>query len=312
MPCSKEGAPGVRYAQLALFCRVYEDGTVTGAAAAMVLSQPAASMQIRELERELGTELFERRGRRLVPTEAGELFYAYASALVRTWEEAEQALASLRAGRGGHVALGASTTGVMYHLPPLLHAYHAAVPDVRLALDCANTDRVCGWLVRGRADVGLVWGPVRESALVAETVVMSSFALILPAGHPLAEATAPDEEVSPEALQDLPFVLQERGTMTRRFVEESLGRAGVGPREAMALTSTEEVKLAVEAGLGVGVVAARAVAREVGAGALALRRIRDCDLRRPLMLVTRAEGPGSAAAEGFVAFVRARGAELLR
>ena len=301
----------MRYHQLALFCRVYEDGTVTGAAAALLLSQPAASMQIRDLEKELGTPLFERRGRRLVPTEAGETFYRYASTLVRTWEEAEQALHALGAGRSGRVALGASTTGVMYHLPPLLRAFRAEAPGVRLVLDCANTDRVCGWLVRGRADVGLVWGPVGEPALAAETVTMSTFALILPAGHPLALATPEGAAVAPEALRGVPFILQERGTSTRRFVEEALGRAGVHAEEAMALTSTEEIKLAVEAGLGVGVVAARAVAREAAAGALAVRRIDGCDLGRPIELVTRAEGPGSPAAEALVGFVRARGAELL-
>lgn len=302
----------MRYHQLALFCRVYEDGTVTGAAAALLLSQPAASMQIRDLEKQLGTPLFERRGRRLVPSEAGEVFYAYASALVRTWEEAEQALAALRTGRGGRLALGASTTGVMYHLPPLLRAFRAEAPGVRLVLDCANTDRVCGWLLRGRADVGLVWGPVEDAALAVETVTMSTFALILPAGHSLTEATAADGDVAAEVLQQQPFVLQERGTSTRRFVEEALGRAGVRPEEAMALASTEEIKLAVEAGLGLGVVAARAVAREAAAGALAVRRIVGCDLGRPLVLATRGDGPGSPAAEGFTAFVRSRGAELLR
>jgi DNA-binding transcriptional LysR family regulator len=298
----------VRFHQLTLFCRVFEDGTVSGAAAALLISQPAASLQIKELERELGAALFERQGRRLVPTAAGELFYAYARTLTGVWEEAEQALAALAEGRRGVVNLGASTTGVMYHLPPLLRAFRTGAPDVQIVLQCANTDRVCGWLLRRRVDAGLVWGPVQEPGLVAETILQSAFALVLPADHPLAEGRG---ELAPEDLAGVPFVFQERRTSTRRFVEGALRRAGLAPEEAMALASTEEVKQAVEAGLGAAVVAERAVAREVAAGVLAVRRVAGLDLRRPLDLVTRPGEPESPALARFVRFVRADGARWL-
>lgn len=302
----------MRFNQLAVFCRVFEDGSVSAAAAGMLLSQPAASMQIRDLERELGTPLFERSGRRLVPTAAGDLFYAYASQLNEVREEAEQAISALREGRAGRVALGASTTGVMYHLPPFLRAFAVSTPDVRVELQCETTDRVCGWLLRRRIDVGLVWGPVHQEGLVSETLLESDFALILPGSHPLALATAEDGLVAPEALSEVPFVFQERQTTTRRFVERALRRAGVEPMEAMSMRSTEEVKQAVEAGLGAGIVAARAVQREVAMGVLALRRLPDCDLRRPIMLVTRPEGQvDMPAAQRFLRFCRAEGARYL-
>jgi DNA-binding transcriptional LysR family regulator len=301
----------LRLEQLVLFCRVYEEGTVTAAAAALPLSQPAASMQLRELERVLGVALFRRKGRRLVPTEAATVFYAYASTIARVWQEAVQAVAAVGEGRAGQVAVGASTTGVMYHLPPLLRAFRAEVPEVRLTLECANTDRVVAWLVHRRVDVGLVWGPVTEPGVTAETLLRASFALILPPDHPLAVASAGTGVVAPEALRGIPFVLQQAGTSTRRFVEEALGRVGVRPQEAAVLDSTEEVKQGVEAGLGAAVVAARAAEREAAAGVLAVRQIAGCDLGRPLVLATRAEGPGSPAAERFVAFVRARGPGLL-
>jgi len=306
------GGARMRFNQLAVFCRVYEDGSVSAAAASLLLSQPAASMQIRELQRELGTPLFERRGRRLVPTAAGELFYGYASQLTLVREEAEQAVTALREGRAGQVALGASTTGVMYHLPPFLRAFAAEAPEVRVDLQCETTDRVCGWLVRRRVDVGLVWGPVREEGLVAETLLESEFALILPASHPLARGSEPGGLVAAAALSAVPFVFQERRTSTRRFVEGALRRAGVEPTEAMSLRSTEEVKQAVEAGLGAGVVAARSVLREVAVGVLAVRRVAGCDLQRPIMLVTRPEGPADLpAVRRFLHFARAKGAAHL-
>jgi len=298
----------VRFAQIALFCRIYEDGTVSAAAQALLISQPAASLQLHELEREVGTALFARQGRRLAPTEAGELFYGYASDLARVWEEAGQALSALAEGRRGVVALGASTTGVLYHLPPLLRAFRAVAPGARVVLQCANTDRVCGWLLRRRVDVGLVWGPVAEPGLRAETILESAFTLALPPDHPLA---CGEGALDPSALAGLPFIFQEQRTSTRRFVERALHRVGVEPAEAMALGSTEEVKQAVEAGLGAAVVAERAVAREVAAGVLATRQVAGLDLRRPLALVTRPDDPGAPAVAGFLTFVRAEGARWL-
>lgn len=307
----REGCP-LRFNQLEVFCRVYEDGSVSAAAAGLLLSQPAASMQIRDLERELGTPLFERRGRRLVPTAAGEVFYAYASQLTAVREEAEEAIAALRAGRTGRVTLGASTTGVMYHLPPFLRAFVAEAPDVRVELQCENTDRVCAWLRRRRVDVGLVWGPLREADLASETLATSAFALVLPAGHPLARASADSGEVAGAQLSTVPFIFQERHTSTRRFVEQALRAAGVQPDEAMSMRSTEEVKQAVEAGLGAALVAARAVRREVEAGVLAARRLAGCDLQRPMVLVTRpAEEDIAPAVARFLRFTRERGPALL-
>jgi len=302
----------VRFNQLAVFCRVYEDGSVSAAAAGMLLSQPAASMQIRELERELGTPLFERRGRRLLPTAAGEMFYAYAAQLTAVREEAEEAVAALREGRTGRVSLGASTTGVMYHLPPFLRAFAAQAPDVRVELQCENTDRVCAWLQRRRVDAGLVWGPLHEPEFSAETLVESDFTLILPITHPLVAATAGSGAVGGPDLSGLPFIFQERQTSTRRFVEGALREAGVEPVEAMSMRSTEEVKQAVEAGLGAALVAARAVQREAAAGVLAIRRLTGCNLRRPIVLVTRPEGEAvPPAVRRFLRFARAEGEGLL-
>ncbi len=306
-----EAVRTVRIQQLAIFCRVYEDGTVSAAAAAMFISQPAASMQLHALEEELGAPLLERQGRRLVPTAAGELFYGYASTLVQVWEEAEQAVANLREGQTGAVLLGASTTGVLYHLPPLLRAFRAKLPGGQILLQCDTTDRVCSWLLRRRVEVGLVWGPVAQQGINAETICESEFALILPADSDLALATREGETVSAEQLAAMPFVFQESGTSTRRFVEGALHRAGVDPVEAMSLRSTEEVKQAVEAGLGAGVVARKAVLREVAAGAMVIRQLPRLQLARPLVLITRQEGDLLPAVRRFVQFVRDEGAALL-
>ncbi len=279
----------MRLHQLDVFRHVHEQRSASAAAQVLRLSQPAVSMQIRDLERELGLRLFERSGRQLVPTEAGDCLYRYAATIHGTLEEAAAAMTGFREGRLGTIRIGASTTGVIYYLSALLGDVRKLHPGLQIALSADITDRVREGVLLGHLDIGLVWGPCYDERLLERPLLHSNFTLILPADHRLAA----QEILDPRALRLEPFVLAEEHSSTREFVVSRLRQAGIEPRVAMSLRSTEEVKQAVAAGLGLGVVAARAVRCEEIAGVLAARPVEGLVLRRPIVLITRRTREGA-------------------
>ena len=308
-PARREGRGGrrVRTHQLDVFCLVYEQRGISAAGQVLRLSQPAVSMQVRELEQELGLDLFERVGRQLVPTPAAEALYEYAATIRDTFAEARVAMAAYREGRRGTVRVGASTTGVIYYLPVLLGGFHRQYPQAQVTVEADLTERVREAVLHGRLDVGLIWGPSHDERLEEEHLLTADFTLIFPPAHPLlarAPLTAAD-------LQDEAFVLPgDEVSPTRRYIITRLQEAGLAPHVAMSMRSTEEVKQAVAAGLGIGVVAARGVRFELAAGALATRSVPGLTLPpRPIVLITRPQrGPGSTATANLVRHVRARAA----
>ena len=294
----------MRTHQLQVFVTVYEQRSISGAGKVLRLGQPAVSMQVRDLEREFGLSLFERMGRQLVPTEAATVLYGHATRILGGFTEAERALGEYRDGRRGSVRIGASTTGVVYYLPLLLNGFRRQHPQAQVTVEADLTERVRDAVVEGRLDVGLIWGPSHDERLSEERLLDADFTLIFPPDHPLL--SRPD--LAAADLRDEPFVLPGDDTSpTRRYVLTRLQVGGVTPKVAMNMRSTEEVKQAVAAGLGIGAVAARAVRFEVAGGALVARPVTGITFTaRPVVLILR-RGGGliSPATRNLAAHVRA-------
>ncbi len=293
--------------QLEIFCVVCEQRSISAAGQVLRLSQPAVSMQVRDLEREIGLRLFERVGRQLVPTEAGRALYEHASGIRGAFAAAEAAMADYRDGRRGTIRIGASTTGVVYYLPVLLQGYRQRYPEACVTVEANLTEHVRESVVQGRLDVGLIWGPSHDERLQEEHLLNADFTLIFPPGHRLL--SQPD--LRPADLREEQFVLPgDDASPTRRYIVARLQEAGLRPLVGMQLRSTEEVKQAVAAGLGIGVVAARAIRFESAGGALVTRQVAGITFPpRPIVLITRrSRGPGSPASEHLMAHVRAAAA----
>ena len=297
----------MRTHQLEVFCVVYEQRSISGAGKVLRLGQPAVSMQVRDLEREFGLPLFERVGRQLLPTEAAVVLYGHATRILGAFTEAERALGEYRDGRRGSVRIGASTTGVVYYIPALLHGFRHHHPQAQVTVEADLTERVREAVVEGRLDIGLIWGPSHDERLCEEHLLDADFTLIFPPAHPLLGR--PD--LSAADLRDEPFVLPgDDASPTRRYVLARLQEGGLTPRVAMNMRSTEEVKQAVAAGLGIGAVAARAVRFEVAGGALVARPVAGITFTaRPIVLILRQGGAAaSPATRHLVAHVRAHAA----
>jgi DNA-binding transcriptional LysR family regulator len=282
--------PGLTLHRLELFLAVLDSGGIARAAEARRLSQPAVSEHLRGLEAYFGVRLFERAGRGVRPTAAAHLLEPFARQALGLLASAEQAAVELRGLRAGAVAVGASTTPGTYLLPAVLGRFHAAHPGIALTLRIGDTRVIEGWVAAGSIELGVIGEAPLRPGLAAEPWTKDELVAIVARRHPLARRRA----LPASALAGEPYISREEGSSTRAVAERFFAELGVTLRPAMELGSTEAVREAVAAGLGVSVVSHHAVRRR-DPRVVALRfQGRRCV--RDLLVIQRQGAPLSPAA----------------
>ena len=230
---------------LRIFYTVAQRRSVTAAAADLLLSQPAVSLQLKALEKELGLPLFQRGGSKLRLTQAGEVLYRAAVSMLHAKEEAERAITELRDGTRGRLIFGAGTTGGMYLLPRIVQAYKGLWPETEILFHVGTTDQILDKLLQNVLDMGLMGGPIEDRRFLVEAICADELVLIAAPSHPIAALV----KVTLKDLGGMPFIVPEAGSRTRQLVEKGLRESGVPLVIAMQLPGTEGVKRAVEGGL---------------------------------------------------------------
>jgi DNA-binding transcriptional LysR family regulator len=292
---------------LRIFYTVAQRKSVTAAAADLLLSQPAVSLQLKALEKELGLALFERGGARLRLTQAGEVLHRAAVSMLHAKEEAERAISELRDGTRGRLILGAGTTGGMYVLPRVVRAYKRLWPETEILFHVGTTDQILEKLLQNVLDMALVGGPIVDRRLLVEPICADEVVLIAAPSYPIASLA----KVTLKDLGGMPFIVPETGSRTRQLVEKRLRESGVPLVIAMQLPGTEGVKRAVEGSLGVGMVSRYSVENECQAGVLQRIPIEGFGITRTMDLVSRAQKYFSPVALSFREFAKSYGAEHL-
>ncbi|HEY1996317.1 LysR family transcriptional regulator [Paraburkholderia sp.] len=296
--------------QLITFAAVAEHRNISRAAVALHLSQPAVSGQLRQLQDEFGEPLYQRDGRGVRLTPAGEQLASYAARLRDTWRQAHAYRDALRGLERGTLRIGASTTPASYLLPYLIAEFHRRYPDVSLHTVDGNTADIVGTLVS--LDIALVEGPVGTD-LPPDTAVQpwreDEIVAIMPRTHPLAQAAGADPArygpIDLQALGAHPLVLREAGSGVRQMVERAFARAAVPMRVALEIAGVEGVKEAVRAGMGIGFVSAMSMRHE--SGALCLFSLSPEPLKRRFsILIPHASAP-SRVVERFLALTMGEG-----
>jgi DNA-binding transcriptional LysR family regulator len=283
--------------QIEVFLAVAREGSFSLAARRIHLSQPTASEHMQELEEELGTALFARRGRAITLTEAGRVFETYAARIMADIANARQAVTELEGLARGSLLIGASTTPGIYLLPGLIGDFRARHPGIELRLDIANSGVIEQRVRAGELDLGIVGGHelVRGEACLAAGLV-DELILVVPPHHPWARR----RDVSPALLVEQPLLVREEGSATRRVTERSLANAGIKYTVRMELGHTEAIKQAVIAGLGVAFVSVYAISGEVATGRLATLRLRGLPIRRHFHVIHKEGRALGASARAFM------------
>ena len=294
---------------LALFRAVAEAGGFSRAAEVVHVSQPAISMQVAELEESLGTPLFDRLPRGVRLTDAGETLLGYAQRISTLEGEAERAMRELRGLARGRLALGASTTIGSYLLPTILGDFRRLHPAVELHLTIANTDEIKNRLIDRTLDLGLTEGtPPQDEVLSARVFSEDDLIVIAPPNHPFAANARGKHRPKPITARQLcaqPMIVREPGSGTREVIDRALAACRAQARDvALILSTTEAIKRAVAAGLGLAVVSRLCVGLELAGGLLVEVPVRDLKLRRPLHELTlrgRQPSPSAQAFTGLLA-----------
>jgi DNA-binding transcriptional LysR family regulator len=235
--------------QLMTFLSAVDSGSVTSAAKLLHLSQPAASQQLRDLERVLGVRLLDRAKGKIIPTRAGEAILAAARRTQSAAEDIVAAAAEFRDGEAGRVRLGTGATACTYLLPDILARVKRRMPRLEVTVATGNTGDMLDRLEAGALDVALVTRPVRAGRSMVQTRLMGDplVALVPKAFAPAAAA------IGAAQLARLPLILYEAGSNTRTVVDAWFERAGVAASPIMELGNVEAIKVLVASGLGASI-----------------------------------------------------------
>jgi DNA-binding transcriptional LysR family regulator len=282
---------------LAVFEAVAGHGNVTAAAATLMISQPAVSKQIKLLEKALGTRLMERGRRGILLTEAGRVLAAYAGKISALSEQAESAVADLQSLRRGSLTVAASPTIGTYLLPQVLVRYRLKYPGIRLKVEIEQSAALYRrFHDNDQIDVGLTEVEPNGDQYTFHVFMRDEYQVIVPPGHALARRRSANIEEFVAA----GLILRDSDSPGGSFAEQALRQAGLRVAPFLRLNSTEAIKEAVAAGLGVAIVSGLAVRSDMALKRLAVVPLRGLTLRRPLYRVTRPSKPQSKAATAFL------------
>jgi DNA-binding transcriptional LysR family regulator len=283
--------------QLRIFVAVAERLHMTRAAAALHITQSAASAAVAALEARYGARLFDRVGRGLVLSETGRMFLPEAKAVLGRAETARRTLDDLAGLRKGIVTLFASQTLASYWLPPRMARFAQAYPRIELRLSIGNTAQVARAVTEGEAELGFIEGPVDDPALAHARVGSDRLALVAAPAHPLAMA----EAITAVELASVSWALREPGSGTRAELEQALRQLGLDPaalKVVLVFPSNEAIMAAVSSGDLVAAVSELAVKSMVEIGRL--RQLPFAFAERPFELLTHRERRRSRAAASFI------------
>ena len=266
---------------LRVFHTVAAAGSITAAARSLQVSQPAVSKQLGELEDALGARLVDRLPRGIRLTAAGRALAEHAARIFGIEQTAEAEIEALLGVRHGQLSVGASTTIGSYLVPRVFGAFRRLHPELRLDLQIGNTAFVHDLVRRHAVELGLTEGFVHDDDLKTGVFDQDDMVAIAASGDPVL-ARAP---LTARELVALPFVMRERGSGTREVIEAALAKKRLAVDPVMSLGSTEAVKNAVAAGLGVAIVSRLALEQELASGMLVAIEIADLRIRRALHLV---------------------------
>ena len=293
----------VSFRQLRVVVEVARLGSMARAAKALHLTPPAVSMQVKEVESQVGLPLFDRQGRTATLTTAGEHFIVHARRLLAGLRDAEHAMARLRKLEQGVLTIGLVSTA-KYFVPHLLVRFHAEHPGVEVRLRvAANREELVSLMQAGEADLTIMGRPPKDLDARAEVFAPHPLVFVAPAAHPLASLPS----VPASELAQQPVIVREPASGTRAAMDRWYADQGLAPRVAMEMPSSETIKQAVMAGMGLSFLSLHTVGLEVRNDLLRVLPVEGTPVMRAWHVVRLGSKVLSPAAEAFQHFILRHG-----
>ncbi|MFP5403922.1 MAG: LysR family transcriptional regulator [Gammaproteobacteria bacterium] len=287
--------------RLQVFYTVARQLSFTKAADILYMTQPAVTFQVKQLEEHFNTRLFERSHGKISLTPVGELVLGYAERILALTGEMEARVGEMTGQVTGPLMIGASTTIAEYQLPRILGEFKANYPEVQARLMVANSETIENKVAEHALDVGLIESVPHHPTLKVHACCEDELVMICSPNHPLASRSSVDAK----EIAEQPYVSREHGSGTREVVDDFFKHNGVNPDDLhieMELGSREAIKGAVEANLGVAIMSASTVTKEVQLGTLVAVPLSP-RLTRELSMVYAPEKFRSKLLDAFISFV---------
>jgi LysR family transcriptional regulator, low CO2-responsive transcriptional regulator len=293
--------------QLQIFCAVTRHLSFVRASEELHLTQPAVSMQIKQLEEAIGLPLLDRFGKRVQLTEAGSRLHDHASRVIGELQTAEQTVNQLKGLRGGKITVGMVSTA-KYYVPRLLARFTAQHPNLELRILTGNRGALHGYLQRNEIDLAVMGRPPRELEMVAEAFAQHPYVFIGRADHPAAKA----ESIDLFELRRETVLIRELESGTRMLSDEYFEKTLFKPRRLIEMDSNETIKQAVIAGMGVSLISMHTLGLELRHGALAILKVQGTPIMRTWHVAHLADKRHSPAAKAMRDFILEHGGAFLR
>jgi DNA-binding transcriptional LysR family regulator len=292
--------------QLKIFEAVARHLSFTRASEELHLTQPAVSMQVKQLEETVGLPLFEQVGKRVYLTEAGEELERYSRSILAILDEASVVFDEMKGLERGRLRITVASTA-NYFVPQLLAAFCQRHPGVKVSLDVTNRERLLRALQDNETDLVIMGKPPESMDLVAETFMDNPLVAIAPPTHPLAG----QKNIPLKRLQRETFLIREKGSGTRSATERFFVEHGLSLSSTMEMSSSEAIKQGVEAGLGLGLLSLHTLEMELTLKRLVILDVRELPILRKWYVMHRAGKRLSAVAQSFKEFVLVESGQIL-
>ena len=286
-----------------ILCKVIDLQSFTKAAEALSLTQPTVSEHIRALEESLGEKLLDRLGREILPTPAGKVLYRYAREIIQLRDKAVQAIGKFKGNLSGVLHAGASTIPGTYILPRLIGTFKACYPSIQITLKIGSSGEVVRMILDGRVEFGIIGARWEEKRILLEEIYSDELVLAVYKGHPWEGR----ESVALDELAGAPFVLRERSSGTRMVMAQALDAAGFSPsllNTVAEMGSTEAVREAIKARIGISIISSFAVKEEIERNSICEVPLKEIRIQRPFFLAQRKNREVSPLCSAFLEHLR--------
>jgi len=291
----------VEIRQLRAFVAIAESGTFTAGALRVHVTQAAISMQIRQLENEIGARVFVRAPRHVILTEAGEQLLRRARHILREHDAALDEIAELAGAERGRLRIGSASAMVLTEqLPSVLRELRKQHPAAEIAVTSGTSEVLVDQILAGEVDIAFVSLPVDVRGIKTERLSEDQLVAIASPRHKLAK----QRTISAYTLAGERLILGERGGNTRRLIDQFFAQAGVTLRVAMELSRQQAIRRMVEEDMGVGIVPLQSVKEEVEKGKLIRWWIEGAQINWELGIAQLSNGYDSPIMQKFVALAR--------
>ncbi len=294
------------FRQLRVFSEVARQLSFSKAAQALHLTPPAVTMQIKELEGHVGLPLFERSGRQVALTTAGEYMLVYARKILATLKDAEDAAARLQKLEIGTLTIGMVSTA-KYFLPRLLAEFQREHDGIEVRLIVGNREQLLRMLQGNEVDIAIMGRPPKEMATRAEPFAAHPHVFVAPVDHPLLKRG----QLGVSSLQPYSFIVREQGSGTRAAMEKFFADANFEPKVTMEMSSNETIKQAVMAGMGLSFLSLHTIGLELDNQLVAILDVQGSPVVRAWNVVHTLSKLLSPPAEAFRYFILERGEVFL-